>query len=169
MSLTYREFWLMVHLGLGVLFLHAFIEGVHWLQAGAYRRRLTLSTVTMAIIAWLTVISGTWLVYPWYRATPSPRSMTLEAFPQAYLEADPALQSWHAFGMEWKEHVGWLAPILATAVAWIVVRYGRQLPQEPRLRQVLLVLFITAFTSAVIAAGLGAFINKVAPNTFLDY
>lgn len=28
---------------------------------------------------------------------------------------------WHDFGMEWKEHVGWLVPLLLTAVAFLPV------------------------------------------------
>jgi hypothetical protein len=30
-------------------------------------RRLTVGSWTMAVVAWLTVITGTWIVYPWYR------------------------------------------------------------------------------------------------------
>ena len=42
-------------------------------------RRLQIGTVVMAILTWLTVIVGTWIVYPWYREmTPtSPRSRLL--------------------------------------------------------------------------------------------
>ncbi len=47
--------------------------------------------------------------------------------------------------MDWKEHVGWLSPILATAVAFVVVRYGPRLaqPQEEQrsMRRMLTVLF----------------------------
>ena len=76
---------------------------------------------------------------------------------------DPNLEDWHKFGMEWKEHVAWLAPILATAVAFIVLRYGVQLANEPRLRRVLLVLFSLAFLCAAVAGLFGAFITKTAP------
>ena len=31
-------------------------------------RRLGAGTWIMAIVAWLTVITGTYIVYPWYRA-----------------------------------------------------------------------------------------------------
>ncbi|GIV98375.1 MAG: hypothetical protein KatS3mg057_3032 [Herpetosiphonaceae bacterium] len=167
MSLTHREFWMMVHLGLGVMFLHTFFEGILWLHTGERLRRLRIGTGVMALVAWLTVVSGTWLVYPWYRAKP-PAGADLADYPRAYLLANPSISQWHIFGMEWKEHVGWLSPILATAVAWTVLRYGGQLARDRRLRQVLLVLFVAAFTTAGIAGALGAFINKVAPNTFLD-
>jgi hypothetical protein len=73
------------------------------------------------------------------------------------------LAGWHNFGMEWKEHVAWLAPILATAVAFIVVRYGSQLAKEPRMRQALITFFTLAFLAAAVAGLFGAFITKAAP------
>ena len=65
--------------------------------------------------------------------------------------------------MEWKEHVAWMAPILATAVAFVVVRYGSRLAEESRIRQALIILFTIAFLAAAPAGLFGAFINKVAP------
>jgi uncharacterized membrane protein len=65
--------------------------------------------------------------------------------------------------MEWKEHIAWLAPILATAVAAIVTRHGRLLLQRPELRRIVLFLFSTAFLCAATAGLLGALINKAAP------
>lgn len=41
--------------------------------------------------------------------------------PGSILLANPATKDWHNFAMEWKEHIAWLAPILATVVAFIVV------------------------------------------------
>jgi hypothetical protein len=76
--------------------------------------------VGMAAAAWVTVVTGTWIVYPWYRAKPPAEASTL-AYPQADLQGDSALLAWHDFGMEWKEHVAWLAPFLATAVAFVVL------------------------------------------------
>jgi hypothetical protein len=36
-------------------------------------RRLKIGVTAMAVVAWLTVITGTWIVYPWYReSTPAP-------------------------------------------------------------------------------------------------
>jgi hypothetical protein len=63
--------------------------------------------------------------------------------------------------------VGWLAPFLATAVAVIVLAHGELVRRDRRVRRVLGVLFTTAFAATVIAAGLGAAINKIAPNDFL--
>jgi hypothetical protein len=111
------------------------------------------------------VITGTYIVYPWYRAAP-PKDATgdaLKAFPRYFLLASEKTAEWHTFGMEWKEHVAWIAPILATSVAIVVFYYGRQLVKEPAIRRALMVLFTLAFAAAAIAGVFGAFINKVAP------
>src|SRR5918993_4460960 len=78
------------------------------------------------------------------------------------VEDHPNLIMWHEFGMEWKEHVGWLSPILATAVAFIVIRYGPRLVEAGReqrnLRWMLAALFIISFLAAAVSGALGAFI-----------
>lgn len=168
MSVTVRELWTVLHgLIFGSLFLLAFAGGL----AGLYSlrpelvtaagikerlRRLLAGTWVMAVVAWITVLTGTYVVYPWYRARipTSPRSLLL---------ANPATAKWHTFGMEWKEHIGWFAPILATSVAFLVAYYGTQLADDSRLRKAALWLFILAFIAAGIAGLFGAFLNKVAP------
>jgi hypothetical protein len=65
--------------------------------------------------------------------------------------------------MEWKEHIAWSAPILATAVAFIVTWYGRRLAHDDRVRNATIVLFVLAFAAAAVAGILGAFITKSAP------
>lgn len=174
MSISEREFWTVLHgLGVGTIFLLAFAGGFaglwslrpEWVTAAGVQerlRRLIAGTWIMAIVAWLTVITGTYIVYPWYRAKP-PAGADLSQFPRSYLLASPNLAAWHTFGMEWKEHVAWLSPILATAVAYIVVRYGARLANEEKIRQALMVLFTLAFFAAGVAGLFGAFINKVAP------
>lgn len=170
MELTGRETWTVIHgMVLGALFLLAFAGGLAGLYSlrpelitisGIRERlpRLQIGTWAMAIVAWLTVITGTWIVYPWYRAaTPtSPRSLLL---------ANPARAEWHTFGMEWKEHVAWLSPIIATAVAFVVIYYGAQLAREHGLRKAVVALFVVAFSAAAVAGLFGAFINKMAPIT----
>src|SRR6266508_5504134 len=170
MALTDRELWTVIHgMVLGSLFLLAFAGGLAGLYSfrwnlvtptGVRERlpRLEIGTSVMALAAWLTVITGTWIVYPWYRAAvpTSPRSMLL---------ADPSTAEWHTFGMEWKEHVAWFAPIIATVVAFAVFYYGPRLAKEPGMRKVLIALFIIAFATAGVAGLFGAFINKAAPIT----
>jgi len=50
---------MLFHLGLGVLYIHAFATGLASLSLGACLRRLNAGTWVMAITAWPTVISGT--------------------------------------------------------------------------------------------------------------
>lgn len=168
MNLTDREVLAALHgMIFGGLFLLAFAGGF----AGLYSlkpalvtpqglvertRRLIAGTWVMAIVAWATVITGTYVVYPWYRAT-GPTS------PKSIILANPGTADWHNFGMEWKEHIAWLAPILATTVAVIVAYYGPRLIRHQRLRRVLMGVFVLAFASAAVAGLMGAFITKVAP------
>ncbi len=66
-------------------------------------------------------------------------------FPKALLVSSPTTAGWHNFGMEWKEHVAWLAPILATAVAYMVTKYGARLAKDDEVRRAIIVLFSLAF------------------------
>ncbi|MBA3471052.1 MAG: hypothetical protein H0T53_15565 [Herpetosiphonaceae bacterium] len=175
--MTGREIWTVIHgMGLGAAFLLAFAGGLaglyslrpEWVTVTGLRersRRLVAGTWVMALAAWGTVLTGTWIVYPWYRAK-APAGVTGEAlreFPRNYLLANENLVFWHEFGMEWKEHVAWFSPIMATAVAYVVWRYRDQLPEMPFLRKSLIVVFIVSFATAGIAGALGAFITKAAP------
>jgi len=174
MTLTGRELWAIIHgMVLGALFLLAFAGGLAELinlgrefstEAGIAKRlrRLTIGTWVMAVVAWLTVITGTWIVYPWYRAKP-PEGADLKMYPRALLVSSPTTAEWHNFGMEWKEHVAWLAPILATAVAYMVTKYGDKLAEDAEVRRAVIVLLTIAFLTAAVAGLFGAFINKAAP------
>jgi hypothetical protein len=158
MHFTAREWWTLVHgMGFGAVFLLAFAGGL----AGLYSlrpawvtptgvtermRRLRIGVVTMAVAAWGTVITGTWIVYPWYR-DPAPDS------PRSVLLADESTADWHEFGMEWKEHV----------VAFVVVYYGTNLIRHDRVRRTAMILLVLSFAFALIAGAFGAFITKVAP------
>jgi hypothetical protein len=95
-------------------------------------------------------------VYPWYRATG-------KTSPKSILLANANTKEWHEFAMEWKEHIAWLSPILATVVAFIVVYYGTNLIRHDRVRKTAIALLILAFGFAAVAGTLGALITKVAP------
>jgi hypothetical protein len=151
----------------GAAFLLAFAGGFaglyslrsEWVTAEGIKERITRLKVglwAMALIAWATVISGSYIVYPWYRTADvgSAKSMLL---------ASPATAAWHIFGMEWKEHVGWLAPIAATVVAFAVTYYGPALARKGSERRTLMIFLVAAFATAAIAGVFGAFINKIAP------
>jgi hypothetical protein len=170
MDLTTREFWALVHgIFLGGAFLLAFAGGLAGFYSlrpelvteagvGERIRRLRIGTFAMAVLTWATVIVGTWVVYPWYReATPSS--------PKSKLLANPDTKDWHEFAMEWKEHIAWLAPMLATAAAFMVVYYRADLIRNPLARRLAMGLFIGAFAVAVVAGVLGALITKKAPVT----
>ena len=189
MELSAREGWTVVHgLVLGTLFLLAFaggLAGLWSLRPGLITttgikermRRLYLGTWVMAAAAWATVITGTWIVYPWYRANLSTigddrYGGCAEAIlpnqtcsPREFLLSDVSgnTETWHEFGMEWKEHIGWAAPILATAAAFLISYYGPRLVARPWLRTAVIVMFVAAFGAAVVGGAFGAFLNKVAP------
>jgi hypothetical protein len=189
MELSTREAWTVIHgLVLGTLFLLAFAGGLAGLwslrpglitTAGIQERmkRLYWGTWVMAGAAWATVITGTWIVYPWYRANLSEVGDDRYAgcagailpnatcSPREFLLSDVSGQTetWHSLGMEWKEHVGWAAPILATAAAFLVTYYGPRLMARPWLRTAVIVMFVAAFSAAVVGGAFGAFLNKVAP------
>ncbi len=168
MHLTYRETWALIHgMILGAAFLLAFgggLAGLYSLRPGLITeqgivertRRLVLGTWVMALAAWATVVTGTWIVYPWYRSKAS-------TSPKSQLVANPATANWHNFGMEWKEHIAWIAPLLATAVAFAVTYYGRDLIKYQGVRKALMVTFVAAFLFAGVAGVMGALITKAAP------
>jgi dolichol kinase len=65
--------------------------------------------------------------------------------------------------MEWKEHVAWAAPFLATSAFLLVLYYGPRLTARPWLRMATIVMLVGGFAAAVVGGAFGAFINKVAP------
>ena len=167
MHLTYREWW---SLGHGFVFGGGFLlsfAGVAIVLYGLRREDLTdegiarhvlwlkLGSAAMAVAAWGAVLIGTWVIYPWYRDGP--------ASVKAGLLSGPQTSDWDRFGMEWKQHLAWLAPFLATSVAFLAFYYGPRLARDRRLRLLMLVLFVGAFGAASIAALFGALITKVAP------
>ncbi len=172
-----RELWTVIHgSAFGGLFILSLAVGAvavysmrpAWATAGGIRGRLPglkWTTVAMAIFGWATVISGTWILYPWYRA-PVPQGLSLERlneYSRDFLLSNPNTAVLHSFGMEWKEHIAWIAPILATSVAFIVYYYGPRLVREPRVRNALLTLLALSFLAVVAASSFGSAIKNVAP------
>jgi hypothetical protein len=168
MRLTTVEAIAMVHgMLIGGAFLLAFSGGLlalHGLRselltaAGVQHRikQLKLGTSVMALMAWATVLTGTWVILPWYRAA-SPDS------PKSKLLADPATRQWHEFADLWKTHLALMSPLLATAAAALVLYYGRTLARDRSLRSIVLVLLVAAFAVSSIAALIGALVTRVAP------
>ena len=175
MEITARSLWTIIHgMGFGALFLlaasGALIELWFALAPAAIpapspirERFLKLYLVVMAALAWLAVLTGTYIVYPWYRATPPAGAADLSAFPQKFLMHSPTTIGWHSLGMEWKEHVAWFAPIAITMVAFVFIKYGRDLRNHKQLRAAVLGFALASVVSAAAAGFFGAMINKYAP------
>jgi len=124
---------------------------------------LRIYLAAMAVVAWITVFTGAYVIYPWYRAVPPPGTANLAAFPQRLLLSSPATNAWHSIGMEWKEHVAWLAPISITMAAAVAFQYGRDLRNHPQLRSAVLSFVWISLLCAGIAGFFGAMIDKNAP------
>ena len=175
MEITTRGLWTMIHgMGFGALYLlactGALVELIRRYSPKAAseldsRDSAFLRTylIVMAVLAWITVLTGTYIVYPWYRAVQPAGAADLTAFPQRLLMSSPATVGWHSLGMEWKEHVAWLAPISITMAAAVVAKYGRNLRNHPQLRAAVLGFTLVSFLAAGIAGFFGAMLNKHAP------
>jgi hypothetical protein len=175
MEITLRSLLTTVHgMGFGALYLMACSGALVELyrsfspQAPAPpterdERFLRIYLVAMAVVAWIAVLTGAYLIYPWYRVAPPPGTTDLTAFPQRLLLSSPTTSAWHSIGMEWKEHVAWLAPISITMAAGVAVQYGRRLKDHPELRAAVLGFVWVSLFCAAIAGFFGAMINKHAP------
>lgn len=175
MEITERALWTMIHgMGFGALYLLA-CSGA---MVELYRRyspdapapvtagdEIFLRTyfIVMAALAWLAVLTGTYVIYPWYRAAAPPGTSHLAAFPQRLLMSSPSTIAWHSIGMEWKEHVAWLAPISISMACGVFIKYGRTLKSHPQLRNAVLLFVLISFLAAGIAGFFGAMLNKKAP------
>ena len=175
MEITKRSLWTLIHgMGFGALYLLACSGALVEL----YRRYspeapepiaprdenfLKVYLVAMSVLAWLTVLTGAYIIYPWYRAAAPAGTANLAAFPQRLLKSNPATSGWHSLGMEWKEHVAWLTPISITMAAAVVIQYGRNLSSHPQLRAAVLCFTLVSFLAAGIAGFFGAMLVKHAP------
>ena len=144
MDLTHREIWALVHgLLIGGPFLLA-LQGSSWpwrgpqhrlpdcigdsrsRQASTDRRvRDGRHGVGHRVYWWCRIL------LPWY-AEDTPDS------PRSRLLADPSTKQWHEFADVWKTHVAFMAPILATAAAALVVYYGPGLARDRTIRNLVL-------------------------------
>jgi hypothetical protein len=119
--------------------------------------------VFVAVILWTSVLTGTFVVFPPYRVPPPDGLADLTAHPRALLLASQDTRWLHAFGMEIKEHVPWIAAMLATAGAFVGVRYRATLAGDGRLRTMVAVMLAIAFVLVAFVGVLGTLVNKVAP------
>jgi hypothetical protein len=168
--LTTRQLFFLIHSTLGIIIVHAFGGGLGTLLTSGDSRMKDrirkLSTAAMAVVAWLASAVGTWFGYAGYRAKVPPGGH-IEMYPREYLLSSPQLRFWETFAMEWKVHIGWTTPFLATAVAFTALRYRRRLVEDRLVRKVMTIMLLLAFAGALVAAGLGAVVNVTAPNDFM--
>jgi hypothetical protein len=175
MAMDSREIWTVIHgMVFGFIFLLGFsgaLYAVYMLKPGWQTTEGITRTVrniktylwALAVSVWAAVITGAYVVYPWYRAAPPAGTTDLSTYPRSLLLANEATAGWHEFGMEWKEHVAFLAPIAATVVAFVVSYYGPALARKVGERRAVMIFFIFAFLTAAVAGLFGAFITKAAP------
>jgi hypothetical protein len=128
---------------------------------GNSMKRLFL--VFTAGLGWAAVLLGAYVVYPWYRAIPPAGVDNLAGFPQRLLLANPGTSGWHKLGMEWKEHVSWLAPIAITMVAYVMAKHRLAMRNSLEIRRAVLVFALVALVSGGIAGFFGAMIDNHAP------
>src|SRR5690349_13083863 len=116
MLFSERSIWTMVHgIGLGGGALLGLAAALFFLLAtrrspaapGLEResRAFAAIAVSTAIVLWLAVIIGTYIIFPPYRATPPPGTTDLAQYPRALILASSETQWLHAFAMETKEHM----------------------------------------------------------------
>jgi hypothetical protein len=175
MEITTRGLWTLVHgMGLGALYLLACSGALVELwrryapaDLSPIKEReeafLRWYLLAMTMLAWLTVLTGTYIIYPWYRAIPPAGTVNLGGYPQRLLLSNPATSGWHSIGMEWKEHVAWLVPISITMAFAVFNHYRRNLRNHPELRAAVLSFVLVSFLAAGIAGFFGAMLNKHAP------
>lgn len=175
MEITTHDLMTVLHgMGFGALFMLAFsgamveiyrisAPGTPSVMSARGQTVLTFSLAAMVILAWLTVFSGAYVIYPWYRAVPPEGLTELADYPRRLLLSSGKTSEWHNIGMEWKEHVAWLAPIAMTMVAYVTMKYGRSIIQHRNMRMSVLTFALAAFVATGIAGAFGAFLNKYAP------
>lgn len=122
----------------------------------------TIYLVAVVTIGWCAVLTGAYIVYPWYRAIP-PAGAALAGYPQRLLIASPTTAGWHTLGMEWKEHVAWIAPMAMTMVAAVLLRHRAAWNADRQVRRFVLGFAAVAFLAAALAGGWGVLISKAAP------
>lgn len=175
MLFTGRSIWTMIHgivFGGGALMaLAAALFSLHAMRAATasdvaaqnqarYLARLMIFT---AALLWLAVLIGTYVNFPPYRATPPEGLTDLAQYPRSLIRSSPGTEWLHSFAMETKEHVPWIAAMLATAVAAVSVRYRSQLLSDRQLNGMATTLVSICLILVSFAAILGVFVNKVAP------
>ncbi len=174
MLFSERSLWTMLHgIGLGggaLLALAALLFGLYLIRPGGGSAILSdrsesipALAALVAVLLWLTTLVGTYVIFPPYRATPPAGTTDLTAYPRSLLLAEPTNAWLHTFAMETKEHLPFIASILATAVMFVAWRYRRRFLTDRALRSFGTTLLAICFAIVAYISLLGVFINKLAP------
>lgn len=170
-----RSVWTMIHgivlgggalmaLGAALFSLRAMrAEDPSTIAAQDQSRLLARLVAVAAASLWLTVPVGTYISFPPYRATPPAGLTDLSQYPRSLLLSNPGTVWLHALAMEIKEHVPWIAAMLATAVGFVAMRYRSKVLTDKRLNGMATTLLAICFLLASIVGILGVLINKTAP------
>jgi hypothetical protein len=175
MEISFRDLITVLHgMGFGALFMLAFsgaigviyataVAGSQWAVPRGTATMFRFYLISMATLSWLAVLSGAYIIYPWYRAVAPAGTTDLSGYPRQLLLSSPLTAGWHELGMEWKEHIAWFTPIAMTMVAYVFIKYGPQLALHRQMRNAVLGFTAVAFFATAVAGGFGAFLNKYAP------
>jgi hypothetical protein len=166
------EFWIVVQAAIFVfIFLLGFNGAIYavysmkagWLNTGGLTRRVKIIKIylwALAFSVWVAVLSGTFSVYPLYRANLSEGVSNMGNYPNFFTAVDPKIAELQDFSLDWITHVAAMAPIAATVVAFIVSYYGPNLAKKVDERHTVMMFFTLAFITTAAAGLLGAFIHK---------
>jgi hypothetical protein len=175
MEITMRALITLIH---GMLFGTFFMMSVYGLVVELYRSACAEKTtpptgrgyslqrlylICTAGLGWAAVLTGAYLIYPWYRAVPPAGVANLVLYPRFLLKSSPTTAGWHDLGMEWKEHIAWIAPIAMTMVAYVLTKYRLSMREHAQIRTAVLIFALAALGAAGVAGFLGAMLNKYAP------
>ena len=175
MEITVRALVTLIH---GMLFGAFFLMGVYGLAMELCRSAFAqpassltargyslerLYLICTAGLGWAAVLTGAYVIYPWYRAVPPAGVTDLALFPQYQLKSSATTAGWHDLGMEWKEHVAWIAPIAVSMATAVLTKYRASLKEHPQVRNAVLIFALVALGAAGIAGFFGAMLNKYAP------
>jgi hypothetical protein len=129
-------------------------------------RQLRMLSVLLCLSAgalWLSAVAGTYGVFPLYRVTPPKDVTDLTMYPRALLLANPNTAWLHSFAMEIKEHVPWIAAMLAAAAAFVVTHSPIRALRDRSTYRATVTLVAISLVLASWVGLLGVFVNKVAP------
>src|SRR5208282_3130628 len=175
MEITLRALITLIH---GMLFGACFLMAIYGLVVELFRStyaeqpsqlptkgysRERLYLISMVGLGWAAVLTGAYLIYPWYRAIPPAGATDLALYPRYLLKSSATTAGWHDLGMEWKEYIAWMAPIAMTMVAYVLTKYRLSLRDHPQARTTVLFFALVALGAAGVAGFFGAMLNKYAP------